>query len=151
MTITVASADEPSATPYRPTVSNPAALPAQGLPEIELGVLHSQGGENKRHGGLPFFGKYASNNNWGVLIGNDLYTHATSINNLTSSGFGDITLILKHHYALSESLALGLEAGVKPPIASGELGRGKFDQMPNGISLGDVGMDINRHYALRGR
>ena len=38
-------AEEPAATPYRPTVSNPAALSAPGYFELELGALSAKGGE----------------------------------------------------------------------------------------------------------
>jgi len=57
----VAGAEEPEATPYRPTVSNPAALPVPGMPEIELGGLHTSGGSEQQRDGVPFLAKYAFN------------------------------------------------------------------------------------------
>lgn len=146
MTAGVAGAKQPAATPYRPTVSNPAVLPVPGMPEIELGGQHTSGGSDKRRDGVPFFAKYAFNSAWGVLVGGDLYAHAVSMDNEVANGFGDALLILKHHHALFESLALGFEASVKLPSAKYALGSGRTDETFTGIAstnLGSAAVDFN--------
>ncbi|WP_040579711.1 hypothetical protein [Methylobacter tundripaludum] len=68
----VAGAEEPQVTPYRSTVSNPAVLPVPGMPEIELGGMHSAGGSEQQRDPVPFLAKYAFNSDWGVMVGADL-------------------------------------------------------------------------------
>lgn len=146
MSAAVAGAEEPEATPYRPTVSNPAVLPVPGMPEIELGGQCTSGGSDKRRDGVPFLVKYAFNSDWGVLVGGDLHAHAVSLDNETANGFGDTLLTLKHHHALSDNLALGLEAGIKLPTARETLGSGRTDETVNGIvstNLGSADVDFN--------
>lgn len=48
------AAEEPSATPYRPTVSNPADLPLPGWLEFEAGGLRTRGGELARRDSFPY-------------------------------------------------------------------------------------------------
>ena len=105
------AAEEPAASPYRPTVSNPAALSEPGWIELEFGLQRVHGGENKRRDGLPFLVKYAFDPNWGILLGGDLHARATPYDQSAISGYGDTTLTLKHHHALSDDLALGIGRG----------------------------------------
>ena len=53
-----APASEPAATPYRPSVSSPAALPTPGYLELEAGWQKAGGKETRS--GLPLLLKYAS-------------------------------------------------------------------------------------------
>ncbi len=145
MVVAVAQAEQPAATPYRPTVSNPAVLPVPGMAEIELGGQYSSGGTEKRSGGLPFLAKYAFNSSWGVLVGADLYTHVVSVDDETEQGFGDTLLTLKHHHAILENLAVGFEASVNMPTAKQALAGG-YDGTLNGIvstNLGEASVDFN--------
>jgi len=55
--LTVFAAETTDVTPYRPTVSNPAQLPAAGQLELELGGMKSQPGaqaDDRRRGSLPY-------------------------------------------------------------------------------------------------
>ncbi|MGZ8176259.1 MULTISPECIES: hypothetical protein [Methylobacter] len=89
----VAGAEEPQVTPYRPTVSNPAVLPVPGMPEIELGGMHSAGGSEQQRDSVPFLAKYAFNSDWGVMVGADLYARAISLEDgIEANGFGDTLL-----------------------------------------------------------
>ncbi|WP_050897737.1 hypothetical protein [Methylobacter tundripaludum] len=142
----VAGAEEPEATPYRPTVSNPAALPVPGMPEIELGGLHTSGGSEQQRDGVPFLAKYAFNADWGVMAGADLYDRAISLDGIEANGFGDTLLTVKHHHDVFENLELGFEASVKLPSAKYALGSGRTDETLNGIvstRLGSAAVDIN--------
>jgi hypothetical protein len=48
-----AAGDEPSTTPYRPSVSTPAALSAPGWLEIEAGWQHDDAGGGVRRDAIP--------------------------------------------------------------------------------------------------
>lgn len=138
--------DEPAATPYRPTVSNPAALPEPGWLEVEFGLQRVNGGEAKRRDGAPFLVKYAFDSDWGMLLGGDAHARSISDDQAVVSGYGDTTLTLKHRHAISGDLALGLEAGFKSPTAKTGLGSGRTDYTVNGIvsvGLGEAQLDLN--------
>lgn len=142
---TAMAEEEPSATPFRPTVSNPAALSAAGWLEIETGVQRDKG-DNTRSVTLPYLLKYAFTPDWGVMIGGDAYIRNTDAEGLKSSGFGDTLLVIKHHIGVSEDLAFGVEAGVRSPTAKKGLGSEKTDYILNGIvsaDLGAVSLDFN--------
>src|SRR5947209_5000939 len=66
-------ADPPEVTPYRPTVSNPAALSAPGFLELEAGVARSHDDTDTRLLSVPYLLKYAFSENFGVVIGGDAY------------------------------------------------------------------------------
>jgi hypothetical protein len=142
----VQAGDEPAATPYRPTVSNPAVLPEPGWLELEFGLQRVSGGEEKRRDGAPFLVKYAFDTDWGILLGGDLHARFTGYDQAIVSGYGDTTLTLKHHRAISDDLALGVEVGFKSPTAKTGLGSGKTDYTVNGIvsaGLGETQLDLN--------
>lgn len=144
------AAEEPSATPYRPTVSNPAALPVPGYLELELGVTSAQGGaEARRRNSLPVVAKYAFSENLGVLVGSELAAKQTGHDGEKVSGVGDTTLQLKLKRDLTQDSALGLEAGVKLATAKTGLGSDKRDYLVNGIYSSEVGecaLDVNVGY-----
>ncbi|RMH31244.1 MAG: hypothetical protein D6690_16835 [Nitrospirae bacterium] len=66
----LAPAEELQATPYRPTISNPAALPIPGILELEAGwqFLEEQTADAHRHS-VPFLLKYAFTERVGLLLG----------------------------------------------------------------------------------
>jgi hypothetical protein len=140
------AAEELSATPYRPTVSNPAALSAPGHFEIEAGVLRTKNDDPRRRDSLPVLFKYAFTENVGVLLGGEAYVRYYSDIDGNATGVGDTNVILKLHHAVNDKLAVGLEAGVKLPTAKDPIGSGKHDQIVNGIvsaELGKAELDVN--------
>ncbi len=146
LALTAAAAEEPSATPYRPTVSNPAALPAPGYLELEIGVLNTKGGDGRSRNSIPVLTKYAFTENFGLLIGGEPRVGLTSHDGEKLRGAGDTTLQIKLRHALDEDSALGLEAGIKADTAKTGIGSGKTDYLLNGIysrELGDYTVDVN--------
>lgn len=140
--------EEPSVTPYRPTVSNPAALSAPGWLEMELGANSTRADDSSREQSLPYLFKYAFTPDFGVLLGGDSYLRQTDPDGARSAGFGDTTVMLKHHWALGaeEGPALGLEWGFKAPTAKTGLGSGKADWLANAIysaELANTTLDLN--------
>ncbi len=139
------AADEPDAiTPYRPSVSSPAQLPATGQLELELGGLH-QTSPGAQRNSLPYQLKLAFSKEWGLLLGGEA-TVATSDASGKNQGGGDTTLVLKRAWSVDDATALGMEFGVKLPTASDTLGSGKTDYTINTIlsrDLGAVHMDAN--------
>lgn len=144
---------ELEATPYRPTVSNPADLPVPHHLEWEAGGLTTRGHDRDSETSIPYLIKYAFDENLGVLVGGDSFL-ADHVPGDTTSGWGDTSVTLKARHALTESTALGLEAGVKLPTASHDLGSGHSDFTLNGIvSTGisdDVDVDVNVSYTRLG-
>ena len=140
------SAEEPAATPYRPTVSNPAALPTPGYFEVEAGFLRARSDDPRRRDSLPVLLKYAFTEDVGVLLGGEARVRQYSDIDGKSTGLGDTTLALKLHHALDDKLAVGLEAGIKLPTAKDLIGSGKRDVIVNGIMSAEVGeaaLDLN--------
>lgn len=140
------AAEELSATPYRPTVSNPAALSVPGHFEVEAGVLRTKNNDPHRRDSLPVLFKYAFTENIGVLLGGEAYVRYYSDIDGKANGVGDTNVILKLHHAVNDKLAVGLEAGVKLPTAKELIGSGKHDKIVNGIvsaELGEAALDVN--------
>ena len=139
-------AEEPSATPYRPSVSNPAALPVPGYFEVEAGFERTKDTDPRRRDSFPVLLKYAFTENIGVLLGGDAHVRQYSDINGKTTGVGDTSLTLKLHHALNDQIALGLEAGVKIPTAKDLIGSGKYDRTVTGIvsaELGKADLDLN--------
>lgn len=131
-----ASAEEqPAVTPYRPTVSNPAALSQPGWLEIETGWSSSKASDNSSRGNLPYTLKFAFSDSFGVLLGGDAYIEQADSTGAPLRGPGDTLLLLKQKWAASEAgnAAFGLEYGFKSPTAKEGLGSGKTDYLVNGI------------------
>src|SRR5690349_16093628 len=126
------SGDELRATPYRPTVSNPADLPVPQHFEWEAGGYNERDSGDARHSSVPYLLKYAFNENVGVLVGGESFI-ADRIGGDTTRGWGDTSVTMKFHHALSESAGIGLEAGATLPTASHDLGSGHTDYTLNGI------------------
>lgn len=120
--------DHIEATPYRPTVANPAELSAPGWLELEAGWIDSHG-SGVSHKGLPYTAKLAFDEDWGILLGGELWAREVGV-----SGFGDTSLQLKHRISTSDKdQNFGFEAGFKLPTAARGLGSGKPDWIANGI------------------
>jgi len=139
---------EPAATPYRPTVSNPAELSEPGWLELELGWQRIRGGSDTRRDSLPLTAKLAFNDDWGVLLGTEAGIRRTDLDNITFTGMGDTTLLLKHRLGgeAEKNGAWGIEAGFKAPTAKDTLGSGKSDYLVNLIySVDGLGnrLDLN--------
>lgn len=142
------SGEEPSVTPYRPTVSNPAALSVPGWLEMELGASSARDDDGNREQSLPYLLKYAFTQDFGVLLGGDSYVRQIDTDGARTEGFGDTTVLLKHHWSIGteEGQALGLEWGFKSPTAKTGLGSGKTDWLANAIystELANTTLDFN--------
>lgn len=126
------SGDELKATPYRPTVSNPAALPVPHHLEWEAGGYSEHDPGDARHSSVPYLLKYAFTEDVGVLIGGESFVADRSGGD-TTRGWGDTSMTMKFRRGVSESTAVGLEAGATIPTASHALGSGQADYTVNGI------------------
>ena len=129
---------EPAATPYRPSVSSPAALSAPGWLDMEFGALRISGGGDKRRDSIPFAAKLAFNDAWGVVLGGELQVRRIDQTDAAYTGVGDTTFMLKHRIATAdEGTAWGIAAGFKTPTAKDTLGSGKSDAIVTGIFSSD--------------
>lgn len=150
-----ALADEaaPPVAPYRPSVSSPAALPAPGQLEMELGGLRSRD-DGTRRASLPLLLKLAFNEDWGVLLGGEAWISERAPGEDRRRGAGDLTATLKRALRLDEATVLGLEVSAKAPTARAGLGSGKSDYGVNGIYSRDFGplhLDANLNLLRLGR
>jgi len=140
--------DEPRTTPYRPSVSTPAALSAPGWLEIEAGWQHDDLGGGARRDSIPLTFKIAFDENWGVRLGNEAWVRQRA-DDAKRSGFGDTALVVKRRFGIDDDQAFGLEAGVVVPTGKSGIGfgSGKPDYAVNAIWSADFGgvwhTDIN--------
>ena len=131
-------------TPYRPSVSNPAQLPAVGQLEFELGGLHSRA-DGATRSSLPYLFKLAFSPEWGVLVGGEAHVWQRDGGG-PAQGLGDTSVVLKRAWIASASTAFGIELGAKLPTASYRIGSGRADYTLNTLYSGDLGpvhMDAN--------
>ncbi len=131
-------------TPYRPSVSSPAQLPAAGQVEAEIGGLR-QKSDDSRRSSVPYLVKLALDNEWGVLLGGEARVWQRDDSGSTQ-GRGDTSLVLKRAWAVEEGTALGIELGAKLATANDTIGSGKTDVSLNTIysrDFGPVHMDAN--------
>lgn len=138
--------DEPTVTPYRPTVSNPADLPLPGWFELEAGGLRVHGADGIRTDTLPWVLKFAFNEDSGLLFGGNVYDRVTATDGSRTSGIGDTLLEWKQRFSWREGMAFGIEAGVNMPTAPHHLGIDKPAWLFNGIFSVDLGanhLDLN--------
>ena len=129
----------PSVTPYRPSVSTPAALSAPGWVEIEAGALHASGGGRTRRSSLPYTLKLAFTSDWGVRLGGDAGVRQTDETGQRISGVGDSSVVLKRHFSVNEASAFGLEAGATLPTGRRGIGSVRSDYSLVGIYSADIG------------
>jgi hypothetical protein len=129
------AADEIAVTPYRPTVSTPAALSATDWVEVEIGLLGSSGGAPPPRDSAPYTIKFAFSDNWGVRIGGELWVRDLGAKGRNINGIGDTALVVKRRFAVNEQSAFGLELGVMSPTAPAGLhgGSGGTDYGFNAI------------------
>lgn len=123
----------PAVTPYRPSVSTPAALSAPGWLEIEAGLQSSQGSDPLRRKSLPYTLKLAFTPDWGLRIGGDAIVRQRAADGSALSSGGDTSVVLKHRLAVNDASAFGAELGVKLPTARTGVGSGHADAGLNGI------------------
>jgi hypothetical protein len=140
------------ATPYRPTVSNPADLPVPHHFEWEAGGYSERDPGDTRHNSIPYLLKYAFSDDFGVLVGGESFVRDLADSD-TTSGWGDTSVTMKFHHAVSDSTGIGLEVGASLPTASHDLGSGHTDYTVNGIvsteALG-CDVDVNLSYTRLG-
>ena len=138
--------DQPSVTPYRPSVSTPAALSAPGWLEIEAGAQHARGSGSERRDSVPYTLKLAFTPDWGVRIGGDAWVRQTDEFGQSLRGGGDAGIVLKRRFAVNDTSAFGLEAGATLPVGKPGIGSGKSDYSLNAIysaDMGDYHTDLN--------
>jgi hypothetical protein len=144
---------ELSATPYRPTVSNPAQLPVPGYLELESGWQTIKRGDERERHSVPYLLKLAFNDRVGLLVGGDAFISRVNSEEPTVTGFGDMSAFLKFQHPIRELGAVGLELGVKLPTAPSTVGTTKTDYIANIIYSGPIGpmmVDLNLLYARLG-
>jgi hypothetical protein len=136
--------EEPAITPYRPSVSTPAQLPAPGQLEFELGGVSARGAD-PRSDSLPYTFKLAFDKDWGVLLSGSAYVRQRGAGQ-DAQGFGDTTITLKRAFIVDDASAFGLELTAKAPTANHTIGSGKSDWTINAIysrDFGELHMDAN--------
>ena len=146
-----AAADDAPITPYRPSVSSPAQLPAVGQLEMEVGGLRIRS-DGARRDSLPVQLKLAFSNEWGLLWGAEAHVSIQD-GAASGSGVGDTTVVLKRAWAIDDATGLGLEFGVKLATAKDSIGSGKTDTALNAIyskDWGPVHMDANLNFTRLG-
>jgi hypothetical protein len=131
--------DQPSATPYRPSVSTPAALSAPGWLEIEAGALHARASGSERRDSLPYTLKLAFTPDWGVRIGGEAWVRQTDDIGQRLSGGGDGSIVLKRRFAINDTSAFGLEAGATLPVGRRGISSGSSEYSLNAIYSADIG------------
>ena len=147
-----AQADEPTITPYRPTVSNPAQLSSVGQLELEAGLMASRSDDGRR-ASVPYLLKLAFSEQWGVLVGGEALVQSHDSGGPRARGVGDTSVVLKRAFIVDEATAFGFELGAKIPTARDSIGSGKADYTLNGIfsrDLGAVHMDANANVTRLG-
>ncbi len=137
---------EPSATPFRPTVTSGASLSAPGWLELEFGGQRLGGNGFDARSSWPYLLKYSLNDQFALLLGGDAYVAVTPAQfGADFTGRGDSTATLKYRAPDAiEGMSLGLEATVKFATASEGLGSGERDYSLKGI----YGLDLPNGFHL---
>ena len=138
--------EQPSVTPYRPSVSTPAALSAPGWLELEAGGQLDRGNAATRQDSVPYTLKLAFSQDWGIRLGGNAWVRTTDDVGQRVSGMGDVSVVLKRRFGIDDARAFGLEFGVTPPTGHEGISGGKTAYSLNGIYSADLGSyhtDIN--------
>lgn len=138
-------AEEPAATPYRPTASSPAALSEHGWLELEAGGQYIKD-RGARRDSVPYTVKLACSRNWGVRFGGQAAIWQREDDSAKCSGCGDTSIIGKYRIPINTTSAFGIEAGLKSPTARCTLESGKADASLNLIysaHIADYYLDTN--------
>jgi hypothetical protein len=142
-----AYAEEIRATPYRPTVSNPADLPAPGYVEVELGAARTRDRTDRsRTTSMPALFKFAFTEDIGVLLGGDAHVARREADGTALRGEGDSAAALKLRHELTSTSAFGVELGARFATARTGLGEPGTDYSANGVysvQFGTINMDLN--------
>jgi hypothetical protein len=125
-------------TPYRPSVSDSAQLPAVGQLELELGGAVDTFHHQRRYA-LPSLLKLAFSREWGVLLGSDGLVSEKNEQGRRQTGFGDTSVTAKRAWIVDEETAFGLELAALLPTGAKKLGAEKTDYTANGIYSQDWG------------
>lgn len=128
----------PAATPYRPTISNPAELSAAGWIEVETGLARSKGGGAAWQNNTPWLLKAAYTEDFGIMLGGDADVRQTDAESSVLRGRGDTSFAFKHRWEMDEDAAFGLEWGAKFATARTGIGSGKQDYGANAIYSRDI-------------
>jgi len=128
----------PGVTPYRPSVSTPAALSAPGWLELEAGALSARAADAGRRVSLPYTLKLAFTPDWGVRLGGDARVRQTDPDGTRISGGGDTSVVLKHRVAVDDARAFGIELGANLATAAAGLGNGHSSLGLTGIYSADL-------------
>jgi hypothetical protein len=141
----LAVSQDVSVTPYRPTVSTPAALSAPGWLELESGYQRIGVGTGSWRDSIPYTLKLAFTDDWGIRAGGELLVRTRDSDGHDALGFGDTSFVVKRRFALNNASALGLEAGVVFPTAPAGLhsGSSATDFTVNGIYSADFGSALH--------
>ncbi|MBA4068770.1 MAG: hypothetical protein C0495_02780 [Acinetobacter sp.] len=130
-----------AATPYRPTVSNPAELSVPRHLEVEFGWSNSQAVQLSKQS-MQYLGKYAFNEHWGVLFGGETLVRERNAEELYR-GRGDTFLAVKHLLDL-DTQGLGFEVGMNFTAAQS----GKSTHSPDLFINGIHSIDFSEHWRL---
>ena len=130
--------DAPSTTPYRPSVSTPAALSAPGWLEVEMGGQYARADDPSHQSQLPYTLKLAFSPDWGLRLGGTAWIDQTNADGSRARDGGDTNLVLKRRFAIDDASAFGLEASAKVPTAGRSLGSGHADYGLNAIYSTDL-------------
>ena len=146
--IAAADQEEPSATPFRPTVTSGANISAPGWLELEFGGQRLGGNNADQRNSWPYLLKYSFNDRFALLFGSDAYVTLVPAQGPPLNGPGDTTLTLKYRAPDAvEGMSLGLEAGTKLSTAGQGIGSGERDYSLKGIYgvdlLDDFHLDTN--------
>ncbi len=147
--------ESPSAVPYRPSVSTPAALSAPGWLEVEAGFLHEHDGGGARRDSIPATLKLAFTPDWGVRVGAAAWVLRRDESGDRAAGAGDTSVVVKRRFAIDDDSAFGLEGAATVPSSRRGLGSGsgKPDWGVNAIYSADFGAwhtDLNAAAARLG-
>ncbi len=137
---------DPTVTPYRPTVSTPAALSAPGWLEVEVGgQVLSVGSSTSRRDSVPYSLKLAFSDDWGIRIGGELLVDVAGTEARHLGAIGDTSFVLKRRVALTQTSAVGLEIGATSPTAPADMhsGSGRTDYGITGIYSADLNQSLH--------